>query len=354
MSMAGGFGHIRAGEALLDFAKEHLPQTHVEHVDIADIDPPLKKYSKLYDIISKKSPLLWEIIYKFPPMFFVFRELIATRKLFNHAILDYINGKKPDVLIFTNVIMLPMFAVACKKMLPHSTLVVVVTDYHGHSYYRFSCIDYYFVATVSVAKDLETAGIEKEKIMVTGIPVNPRFYVKENIHDLKSKYCINNDFPVVVCITSFRASKHHLVTMVKSLLEFKQKINVVCLTNGNKEFYETLKNNFSGNKRFLLENWTNTIEEYIKISDVVISKAGGLTVSECLALQKPLIMVNPIPGQEEYNAAFVEENNFGVRVNNMNEVSTVLPAMMVLSKHNQMALLPQENPCEKIFQYILK
>jgi processive 1,2-diacylglycerol beta-glucosyltransferase len=93
--------------------------------------------------------------------------------------------------------------------------------------------------------------------------------------------------------------------------------------------------------------------EYMKLSDVVITKAGGLTTSECLTLKKPIIMINPIPGQEEYNAKFIEKNNFGKQVKNIDEIIAVLPEMLVMSKNKQIDLLEPENPSKKIFEKLV-
>ena len=367
--MTAGFGHIKAGQALLDYAEKNLPNVTAEHIDIANIDSSFKKYSKIYDAISKKFPFIWGTLYAVSDFnFFAFlvKKINIFSYFFSGKIKKYIYEKNPDAIIFTNVIPLPLFAFAFRKMFPAIVMGVVVTDYHGHSYYNFSCIDYYFVANKEVGRDLEKSGVKKEKIVVTGIPINPKFYIKENIGDLKLKYGINNDFPVVLLIASFKISKNDLVALVRQLIKLElpiaeqsrihdkigTKINLIFIANKNKEFYDIIKNSFLDRQNLLLVNWTDVMEEYMKISDVVISKAGGLTVSECLALKKPMIMVNPIPGQEEYNAEFVERNNFGREVFNVGEIIKILPEVILSSKTDQMNLIVQENPCKKVFQYL--
>ena len=358
VSMTGGFGHIRAGEALLDYAKEHVSGVQAEHVDISNMNPLLKKITvKLYDTASKKLPFLWGTLYKLMDVkliSFILKKIGGINYSSSRKIKDYILKKNPDEIIFTNVIPLPLFNAGFRKNFTHTKMGVVVTDYHGHPYYNFPWLDYYFVAAAQVKEDLENIGVPKEKVTVTGIPINPRFYVQENISDLKLKYGIKNEFPVVLLIVSFRISKKDLVETTRQLLLFAPRVNVVCLTNGNAEFYQILSDNFKTHERFFSVNWTNVIEEYIKMADVVITKAGGLTVSECLSLRKPLIMVNPIPGQEEHNAEFVEKNNFGVKARHINEIINLLPKMILQAKNTQMLLIPHENPCEKIFEHILK
>ncbi|MSU54389.1 MAG: glycosyltransferase [Candidatus Staskawiczbacteria bacterium] len=354
ISMTGGFGHIRAGTALLDYAKQHLPNIEAEHIDAIEIDPPLKKYAvTVYGFISKKFPFLWKVIYGFTLFSLVMRKVVALRGMYNHNIKNYIIEKKPEAVICTNVVILPIIAPILHKVLPATKIGVVITDYCGHPYYNIAFVDYYFVPTLQVQKELEEAGVVKEKIVVTGIPIDPRFYIKENIQDLKLKYGIKNNLPIVLFIASFKISKNDLRLVIGQLLKLTPNINLIFIASGNEEFYTLAKNNFEGQERFLLVKWTNTIDEYMKLSSVVISKAGGLTVSECINLQKPLIMVNPIPGQEEYNAQFVVKNNLGVKVNNISEIIAVVSKIILSSRNKQINLLEQQNSCEKIFKAIL-
>ncbi len=352
VSMSAGFGHIRAGDTLLDYAKENLSQVHAEHIDIFNTNSLFKDYSKFYDVISKKIPIIWSLAYKLSdvkPITFIIKKIARLNIFYSRKTKNDIYQKNPDILIFT--IPPPFFSFALKKMHPNVKIGVVITDYYAHKYYQFPFIDYYFVANDEVSKNLEKIGVKKEKIIISGIPVNPRFYIKEDIEKLKSEYSVNNGLSIVLCIASFKISKKDLVFLVRQLLNFNPKINVIFIAAGKKVFYDLISRNFSGDERLSIVNWTNTMEEYIKISDVVISKAGGLTVSECLAIKKPMIIINPIPGQEEHNAEFVERIKMGVRVKNIRNVTKILPKL--ISSNNKNVTL-QKNPSKKIFQVLLK
>ncbi len=354
LSMTAGFGHVRAGEALLDYAKEHLPEASAQHVDVLDIDPTLRKYSlKMYGLVSKKLPLLWGMFYESGLLFFVVKKFMSIRAAFNDSIPAYVRQKNPDAVICTNIFILHLLGRSGRALFKNIPLGVVVTDYHGHSFYRVDWIHYYFVATASVGQELEAIGIPKEKIVVTGIPINPKFYVKENIGELKAKYGVQNHLPVVVLIASFSISGRQLQGLVEKLLGLDPPIYLIAITSGNQKCYDMLKNNVGGHERFLLVNWTNEIEEYIKIADVVISKAGGLTVSECLALQTPMIIFNPIPGQEEHNVEFLEKNNFGKQAADVDRIINLVPGMIAKAHSSPLPLFEVTNPCEKIFSVLI-
>ncbi|MBX4201063.1 hypothetical protein KW786_02955 [Candidatus Parcubacteria bacterium] len=345
ISTAGGFGHIRAAQAIADFAKEHFPNDDVEHFNVAEFDESFKRYGHDYDVLTRKLPWLWRVTYAYlPPA--IGRWVSSLKGLHNKKVEQYILEKKPDAVLFTNFIIVPMFLGFFEKQLPGTPIGVVITDYNIHPYCNFPSVKYYFVPMAEVAGDLEKFGIKKEKIIITGIPVNPRFYRKENIDDLKAKYGVDNGLPTVLVMTSFRMSGEGLVALMRKLVEFEPKMNVIAVTSGNEDFYQTIKTHFDG--KIILVKWTDTIDEYMKIADVIISKAGGLTISECLTLRKPLIMINPTPGHEELNVEFMEKNNFGRRAMNVDQIAAVLPDMILFSRKNQLTLVNEEPSAQKI------
>ncbi len=356
ISMTAGFGHLKAGEAVLDYARQNLPNVEALHVDIADIDSSFKKHARIYDIMAKKVPIIWAVGYAFFNVK-IFSQIFKKIDIFSYflsgPIKKYITKINPDVILFTNVTPLPLFSFVFHKVFPDIKIGVIVTDYHGHAYYHFSFVDHYFVGSESVKQELILAGVTPEKIVVTGIPVSPAFFEKQDAMVLKEKYGVDANLKTALLIASFRISQDKLLKLVKKLLAFEPKLNVVVLVNNNQVFYQAIDKAFSKTERLFLVKWTDKMAEYMKLSDIVITKAGGLTTSECLTLKKPIIMINPIPGQEEYNAKFIEKNNFGKQVKNIDEIIAVLPEMLVMSKNKQIDLLEPENPSKKIFEKLV-
>lgn len=354
ISMRAGFGHLRAGSALAEYAKTNLNDVAVEHVDILDIDPFFKPLSRFYEIAAVKAPFVWGMIYK------TMNHRITSRLIrylgyanlaFKYKIRNYVKEKNPDVILITNIVCMPVFLSACKNIIDNKKIFVLITDFHGHYYYKFSRVDYYFVPHLKVKEDLEKIGISPEKIVVSGIPISPKFYVEHDMEALKDKYKVNNNYPTALLIASFRISSEELVSVVENILNVEPAFNLLFVSNGNEKFYKLIKN--IENSRLHPVYWTNEMEEYIKVSDVVISKAGGLTVSECIALKKPMIIINPIKGQEEYNAEFVEQNGYGVIAKNTGEIMGLLKKITSQKKSPQNSHASfEENPCQKIFSYI--
>lgn len=328
ISTRAGWGHIRAAQALEEYARQNLPEINVKHVDLCEIEPRLGKFFEIfYDIASDYLPLAWGAVYQTfdkPPVSAAFRKAGGFHRLFRRRISNYLKKESPDGVIFTNVIPAPMVAPPCKKIFPHVPLAVVVTDYHGHSYYNVPAIDRYFAPVPEVKTDLARIGIPEDKIEVSGIPVGKKFYESYDREKIKKKLGIKNDFKTVVFVS--RLSKEFIIPALEDLLALDPPINLIMVCGGNAGLYRKIKEQIGRRKNFKLINWTARLDEYMKSADVVVGKPGGLIVSECLALKKKMVLIDPIPGQEERNAEFIERHGYGRRARNAAQIAALVRA----------------------------
>lgn len=354
VSMKGGFGHLRAGSALLDYAKLNFKDVDVEHIDIINVSLFFNFLSKFYEVLVPKAPFMWGIIYKFLDnriTSFLIKILGYFNFIFGYRIRDYIKKIDPDIILITNIVCTPAVLSACKNVATDKKIFSLITDYHGHYYYKFSRIDSYFVPHSKVKDDLIKTGINSEKIIITGMPIDPKFYIEHDIKELKSKHKINNNYRTVLFLASFKISKKDLICVIEDILKSEPKVNLIFVANGNQKKYNLVKNIRSD--RFFPVNWTNEMEEYMKISDIVVTKPGGLTISECMFLKKPMILFNPISGQEKYNAKFIEDNKFGIRAKNTNEIIMLISEYIFNPENNAYKnSFFQDNSLHKIFNNI--
>jgi len=351
ISMKTGWGHIKAAQALEEYAKNNLPDIKINHVDLCEIDPGLGKFFEIfYDITNDRLPTVWGAVYETFDKEMVssaFRRANGFQRIFRRRIRRYLKRQAIDGVIFTNVIPAPMVAPACREVFPQVPLTVVVTDYHGHSYYNVPLIDRYFVAIPEVKDDLVRVGVDEKKISVTGIPVSQKFYAGYNQSLLKRKLGFGNNSKTVLFIS--RLSKDFVLPTITNLLAINPGINLVMVCGGNGKLYKKIKEEIKPQNNFKLLNWTNRIDEYMKISDIVISKPGGLVISECLALGKGIIMTDPIPGQEERNAEFMAKYGYGKRAAASEEIIEAVSQILAAPRTGHTAIRP--NSCAEIFKY---
>jgi processive 1,2-diacylglycerol beta-glucosyltransferase len=351
ISMKTGWGHIKAAFALEEYAKNYLPDLRIIRADLCEIEPRLGKFFEVfYDIANDYLPTVWGAVYDTFDKEMVssaFRRLGGFQRIFRRRVSRYLKDQALDGIIFTNIIPAPMMAPACREIFPNTPLAVVVTDYHGHSYYNVPLIDRYFVAIPEVKDDLARIGINKEKIEVTGIPVSQKFYDTYDQGRLKRKLGFNNDLKTVLFIS--RLSKDFVLPALEGILGMDDEVNLIMVCGGNVDLYKKIKENIPRQENFRVVNWTNRIDEYMKISDAIVSKPGGLVISECLALGKTIIMTDPIPGQEERNAQFMEKYGYGRMALDAEMIVTAVSESLLSSEVDQPANQP--NASKKILEY---
>lgn len=349
--MKAGWGHIKAAQALEEYAKTNLPDFKIDHVDFCEIEPMLGNFFEIfYDITNDRLPAVWGAVYEIfdkEPVSAAFRKVNGFQRLFKRRIGRYLKRQNPDGIIFTNVIPAPMVAPPCRKIFPNIPLAVVVTDYHGHSYYNVPLIDRYFVAIPEVKNDLVRIGVDSDKISVTGIPVDQKFYDNYNQTNLKRKLGFKNNFKTVLFYS--RLSKGFIIPSLEGLLTMDEPINLAVVCGGNNDLYKKIAEKIPPQKNFKLVNWANRLDEYMKAADVVVSKPGGLMISECLALRKKIIMTDPIPGQEERNAEFMAKYGYGKMAIEPDKIVAAVGEILLLPKTDSIARCT--NASAKILEY---
>lgn len=356
ISMTVGSGHVRAAEALAEYARVNLPDFSVEHLDAGTVASPVARLfnQKLYELSVEKFPKMWGRAYTTfdkKTAAFALGKASQLQVPFSRKLTRYLEAKRPSAVIFTYVGIAQMLAPVCKKAFPFMPQGIVVTDYHGHSFYSNPLLDYFFVADDFVKKGLVRAGVDPGKIAITGIPVNPQFYASRGAQPLKAKYGLDNGRPIVLLMPSSLA-REDLDFAIGQLVGKTPRINLVVIASGNTELFESLQASEKFRQgTFTLIYWTEAMHEYMAMADAVISKPGGLTVSECVTLGKPMVIVNPIPGQEEYNAKYMVRHRLGIVAKRPTDIAAALATILRRAKRGATKITEPKNSCKLIFDH---
>lgn len=177
--------------------------------------------------------------------------------------------------------------------------------------------DYFFVAHNKMKDYLKSKNIPEEKIFVTGIPISSRFLQNYNREEILKEFNLQDNKKNILFFGGgeFGLGKTRTVEIFESLVKNFDNIQIIAISGKNlkmkENFNEIVKKYNKENSVRILE-YTNKVPELMSISDLVVSKPGGLTTSESLASNLPMIIINPIPGQEEENAEFLEEKGVGI------------------------------------------
>lgn len=253
---------------------------------------------------------------------------------------------KPDVIIST-IFLSPSFLSKQFSKIPKYT---IITDFGFHRVWYHPNVTGYFVSNTAVAAALKKID-PQVKTFVTGIPVPLALY-KHHENDASSQVT-KDEKPKILLLaggTGLMRADHYVEALLSQAA--KWSITVVC---GDNEILVKKVHEVANTQANSIEiiGWTDKLSEYIKKSDVIISKPGGLTSSECLAAGKPMILVSPIPGQEEANANFLVAENRAVLVEKPDDLPGAVISMLLTMDKKNRTIFPARPAVQNIWETIL-
>lgn len=311
-----GSGHIQAANALAEAAAELYPDVHVTHLNIAELMTPGLRllFTGFYHFLLRHCSFIWKFIYvrsnvheKYHPPFMRILN-IYWRKRTEQRLLRRIHEIRPDYIVCTHFFAAAMVGGAKKRKEIECPTASVITDFSVHWSYIQEGIDHFFVAGHDMALITHLCGIPLEKITVSGCPVRRVFsktYTDADIENFAKSLALSPNKNYVM-VTMGGESIGRVSEISKFLLSHFPEITVIATCGKNMRMHDklcALRQTYPD--RLIPLTYTEDLYQYMLVSSAVISKPGGITVSECLTFQIPLIILDPIPGHEEKNALYL-------------------------------------------------
>ncbi len=332
---AVGAGHLSAAKALGKACA--LNNIECEVKDILDFSSSVfrKLYIHSYYEISEKAPELWAYWYETADK--DENQLINNLQQFMSKLNitgfdNYIQSYNPDIIVCTHFMPLDILTTFKKKGVVTAPIYCVVTDYTGHVFWCNKHIDGYFVGNGYARDKLVEDGINPNIITMTGIPVDPVIAQPKDIEALRKKYHIKHS-PVITIMGGGIQTKT-VRTIVNDLLTMEiEHASIIVIAGRNKELANKM-HDIHAPKHIDLHTlgYIDYVDDIVAMSDVVVTKGGGLIVSELMARHTPMIVVEPIPGQEEWNADYVVSTGVGTQVRLPPMVSSVVEHLVQYPK----------------------
>lgn len=366
LSCSGGAGHIRAAEALHSTAQITGLSIRTEHYDVLDFTSNLFKrfYSESYIQMVNRAPELWGYLYQQSERKPYERKGLIKQfdKLNYKRCLRTLGELRPDAIICTHF--LPYISVSSELLKNNITapIFAATTDFDVHQLWIDSVVERYFVFHKESAWQLQSKHVPPEKIKITGIPIMPEFSIKEDSKTARKKLGFNiNQFTLLVLSGGFGIGRvKEIVEQVASILNTfpKRKFNLLIVCGKNNSIYAELRAvRFPINVDPHIFGYVTNIHELMDASDILISKAGGLTSSEAMAKSLPMLIIDPIPGQESRNTDLIIEHGAGWKAINMANLSYKLrnifesPSLLVKAQ-NAARRLAKPDSAARILQDI--
>lgn len=308
LSASAGAGHNRAAEAIRESARAYCPGVETEWVDSLKYTNAVfaKLYEKSYVWMASYSPSLWGAIYKEMGKNVERKNLEKLVEL--HDRLTYrklqerVEEFKPDAVVCTHF--LPANVLLAKRI--GVPVYIVITDFDAHMMWFKRKASGYFVPSDEVKVQLSRYGYPAEQIHTTGIPIHPIF-AQETPRE-------PSDRPSILFMSG-GFGMGHMEEALERILEIRLPFHLTVVAGKNESMRRKLEKIAAG--RATVHGFVTNVHELMGRSDLIITKAGGLTVSECLAKKLPMVIFSPIPGQEECNADYLLEHGCAVKARTM-------------------------------------
>jgi processive 1,2-diacylglycerol beta-glucosyltransferase len=317
LSAAAATGHLRAADALVSaFDAKGVSARHIEVLRYTN--PVFRKiYSDLYVELMTRGPDLLGWLYKtFDRPWQFQKRRLALDRLNTGPLVKLIRQENPDLALCTHFLPAEILLCLRKKKILDIPIGVVVTDFDAHAMWLLQNVDWYFVACEETRFYLAALGIPPETIFVTGIPIDPIFGVEKPKAETRIHLGFDPD-KTTLLVSPGGFGVGPVESLVRAIHEIQHPIQIVVICGRNKRLEDHLKSFLDTRHPMKVIGFTNEMDSWMAASDLLVGKAGGLTSSEALARGLVLVIVNPIPGQEERNSDHFLEEGVGIRCNNL-------------------------------------
>lgn len=230
---------------------------------------------------------------------------------------------QPDLCVATHFLPGEILAWLIAKKKLRARNAVVVTDYDVHAMWLCRTVDRYYVALEEAAEYMAAVGVPREKVRVMGIPVDPVFARPVERAAARKRLHLDANAPIVL-VSAGGEGVGPIEQLVRDLLMMKRPWQVVAIAGRSEkmrrhleELSRTAGSLPGGAPRLCAVGFTTEMDQYMAAADLLAGKAGGLTTSEALARALPMVLIEPIPGQEERNADHLLEAGAAIRCNNL-------------------------------------
>lgn len=314
-SIKAGYGHHSTAKAMIDYLTDKGIQC--EMLDMFEyINPKLgdsiqdgyllttkylpEEFGKVYSQLDKK-----ETKYNKYSLVAILSNIVTNK------LREYVQDFNPDIIIGTHSYACMIMTYLHEKHYISCPTVGVVTDFTVHPFWESTDLDYYVTADELLTIQMMRKGIKKEKILPWGIPIRESFAEKISKQEARRELGIEDKPTMLVMMGSMGFG--NVIDRLRLLDTMEGDFQIVCVCGSNDKMKKGLDET-EWTKQIYTYGFVNNVHVMMDAADCIITKPGGLTSSEALAKQLPIILMNPIPGQEDRNMEFLVNTGAAVMV----------------------------------------
>lgn len=332
LSASYGGGHQRVAEVLEAAWRRSSPRVRVEVVDFFErfVNPALNRFTRtLYVRSVRHAPRLWGAFYYATGNI---RPDSGTQRFINRLgkarLLAYLRQYNPHGVVSVH----PTPAGSLSELKGEGKVsqpsAVVMTDYAVHSQWIHPHVDLYCVASEEVRAGLADRGVPPQRIRVTGIPVDPAFAEPLDRAEVARKLGLDPARATVLVMAGAYAMLGGIVDVHRVLLGLPRPVQAVFVCGRDEALVRRLRQRSRRRPDVHVHGFVSNVHEYMAAADLLVTKAGGITVSEALVRELPMVVYRPIPGQEEWNTRMLVAAGAALVARDPEELAQVLQRLL--------------------------
>jgi processive 1,2-diacylglycerol beta-glucosyltransferase len=323
LSVSAGAGHMRAAEALRLTAEKNFPGVVTQHLDVMQYVPSAmrKLYTDFYILLVNSYPTLWGMLYQrsadADPDGPVHKFRRAVERLGTGDLRKAVNAFAPDAIVCTHFLPAEVLTHELRHGRLNIPVWVQVTDFDLHAMWVIPGMTGFFAASEEIAFRMRANQIEARRIHVTGIPVMPAFGDPHDRGECRQRFGLQPDRKTIMLMGG-GAGVGKLDEVAGMLMRLEHDFQLIVLAGRNEQALAKLQTLAASHpERLFPFGFTHDVAPLMACADLLITKSGGLTISESLALGVPMIVYAPIAGQEERNADYLLEQGAALKAIDM-------------------------------------
>lgn len=314
LSITAGQGHNQTAKVLNDyFVQQGVECTYMDVYEY--INPLLSdSVSKIYLMSTKSIPKIYGKIYRLcekRPSDEPHRLPRLTNQLLGHKLSKLINEQNPDFIICTHVFAALLVTCLDGEIRDNIKTYGIITDFTIHPYWEDTKLDYYITPSETLTLQAVKRGLPAEKFIPLGIPIDTKFESKsERDEALKT---LNLPDKRTVLVMSGSMGFGDIISEIEALDKSELDFQIITVCGNNKKLKAKI-DELKTNKKLFNYGYVNNVDVMMDAADCIVTKPGGLTTCEALAKGLPMIMSNPVPGQEDRNVEFLLNAGAAIKV----------------------------------------
>ncbi len=314
LSVPTGQGHHQTAKAVLEYFKGN-EDVECRFLDIMDYISPVlaESLQKGYLLSTKMTPHVYGRFYDIADRRDYTKDSVLGKMLqsiMTHKLFAYLKQYDPDIIVSTHVFSAIALTYLKRKYSYRAKTIAIVTDFTIHPFWEDAEVDYYVTASELLNFQAIKKGCPPDRVKPLGIPIQPHFAQKMPKEEARAKLGIKDQFTILFMMGSMGYG-HKTMSTIRSLDRMNEDFQLITVCGNNKKLKERI-DAMTKHKSIINYGYTNEVSTLMDAADCIITKPGGLSSSEALAKELPIIAFNPIPGQEDRNKEFMLNNGIAM------------------------------------------